>query len=162
MYFSVFIPIHHSSSFFDIFLEGGLETLKTPLGSTPAYILEFKYRYRQIMCGEYSSRDTVFGTCRTHIAMSICVSDITNCLSKDLCVIIADCIKMLYDTVGQFLEDNIILMQFVALKNPHTPTIVTSVPYSRKVWRIYCYECLAREVWQMDSSNKVVIISKIC
>ena len=32
MHFSVFIPIHHSFGFFDIFLEGGgLETPKTPL-----------------------------------------------------------------------------------------------------------------------------------
>ena len=28
--FSVFIPIHHSFGFFDIVLEGGLKTPKTP------------------------------------------------------------------------------------------------------------------------------------
>ena len=31
IHFSVFIPIHHSFGFPDIFLEGGLETPKTPL-----------------------------------------------------------------------------------------------------------------------------------
>ena len=41
MHFSVFIPIHRSFGFFDIFLEGGLETPKTPLGPAPVYIDQY-------------------------------------------------------------------------------------------------------------------------
>ena len=44
IHFSVFIPIHHSFGFSDIFLVGGLETSKTSPGSAPAQHLPISSR----------------------------------------------------------------------------------------------------------------------
>ena len=61
MYFMCFIPIHHSFGFFYIFLEGGLETPKTPLGSAPDNIIQSTHyveqtRIRLVSLGQPAKR----------------------------------------------------------------------------------------------------------